>query len=497
MQYPITSLHFLEPAISQMNSSTSPIFDSDGEFDCGFGSAFRNGSNPKSAAPVRPRVRLSKVRKPLNGKVRGGLGEVGSDFNPFKQSVQGWGLNNGSDRDFSGNVEIENENDGFVFEANLGAGMKKLISENFGFVFGANGSDGGGGKDSNLDYSFGVARSGLESNWGSGKVKFNKSLNEPDCSDAGFVFGSSQRDSNLCSNSDRIEPTVFAGETIFGPNLHDSSSFHSERGESGKSFRQQVSGYFGKMNMEGETESRKMEPAAVNFNVNGRKSCVEDCVNDFFVFGATSGKGSFSNECEDGIKSSSGNFGVSVDNSCCEKVPSPLKNAPEGGPSQDWSNNGNVNDAVSYNSFNIEKSFQGHVKDDVGLNKTDACASLNLNSQVSNAIDLATVGIEKNNESCSTGNLDQLGTSSSDFKTPECDLSSFKAHLFTEVDEKLDIGLKSGLTKEKRVNKMRGKSKKSYLHKLWSKQQHVLKESNNNNNNKTQFPYVWGKGEVG
>ncbi|GMI63337.1 hypothetical protein HRI_000003000 [Hibiscus trionum] len=621
---------------SQMNSSIPSSFDSAGEFDCGFAS--RNGFNHKSVAPVRPRARLAKVRKPLNGKAKGGQGEVGSDFNPFKQSVQCsgrssatgnlssssfsdslnivnndnnnntlrfvFGINNGSDREFSGNVEVENgnkesfrasEDDGFVFEAKLRGGMKKSVSENFsnfGFVFGTNESDGGvksypgkgkssdcaasldgcmgkvkveivsqGGKDSNLDFSFGVAKGDLESNWGSGKGEFGKTLNEPDSSDVGFVFGSSQSDLNLSSNSDRIEPTVFSGESTFGPSLHDTSSFNTERGETGKNFGQPVSGDLGKMNMEGETESKKMEPAAVNFNVNGSERWVGDCANDFFVFGATSSKGSFSKECKDGIKSSSGKFGVSFDNDrsknaslnsdnvgsssgansiftlqhdlqklnigsyknvdggdtteasdtkvdsetifvfgSCEKVSSPLKKAPEGGPSEDRSNNGNVNGAVSYDTFNeynagisdtkpftfragickvfdTEKSFQGHVKDEVDLNETDACTSLNLNSQGNSAIDSVTVGIEKNIESCSTGNLDQSGISFSDFKTPEWDPSSFKANLFTEVDGKLGFGVKSGLAKEKRVKKTRGTSKKSYLHKLWSKQQHVLNES--------------------
>ncbi|KAK8713399.1 hypothetical protein V6N13_148617 [Hibiscus sabdariffa] len=622
---------FPQTSHSQMNPSISSSFDSAGEFDCGFAS--RNGFNHKSAAPVRPRPRLAKVRKPSNGKVKGSQGEVGSYFNPFKQSVQGsgrssasgnlssssfldslkvnndnnnntlrfvFGINNGSDRDFSGNVVIENANkepsreskdEGFVFEANLPGGMKKLVSESFG-NFGTNESDGGvqsnpgkgkssdhavsldgcmgkvkvetgyqGGEDSNLEFSFGVSKSDLESNWGSGKGEFGKTPNEPDFSDVGFVFGCSQSDLNLSSNSERIEPTIFDGESTLGPSLHDKSSFNPERGESGKNLGQPGSGDSEKMNMEGETESQKMEPAVVNFNVNGSESWVGGCANDFFVFGATSCKGSFSKECKDGTKSSSGNFGVSVDNDCskdaslnsnnvgsssgansifilqhdlqklniscyknvdsgdttegsdtkvdsetvfvfgsCEKVSSPLKKVPKGGPSEDRSNNDNVNGAVSYNSLNeddagisdakpftfragtskaydIEKSFQGHVKGNVDLNETDACASLNLNSQGNSAIDSVNVGIEKNIESFSTGNLDQSGTSFCDFETPEWDPSSFKANLFTEVDGKLEIGVKSGLAKEKKVKKMRGMSKKSHLHKLWSKQQHALNES--------------------
>ncbi|XWS59070.1 hypothetical protein CRYUN_Cryun08bG0090700 [Craigia yunnanensis] len=495
-----------------------------------------------------------------------------------------FGVDNGSDRKSSGNVEVENgneepfrefENVGFVFEANLHGGMDKLGSEKcekFGFVFGANGSDGGvksnqgkgesgdfavsfdgfggkmkvetdarGSKDSNLEFTFGSTKSDLASNLDSGKGEFGETFNELDFNDSGFVFGSSQSDLKSTSNYDKIEPTnvAWGSTSVFVASHLNSSSFNLERRESGKNVGPSVSADLGKMNKEGEIESR----TTVNFNSNGSKSWVGDCANGFFVFGATSGKGCFSNECKDGINSSSENFGVSVSNCRCKDVSENCNNIgssscansifimqhdlqklniscynnvagtettedsdTKSGPSEDKSNNGDVNGAVPYNSFNednvgisdskpftfqagihktsdIEKSFQGFVKDDVELNGTDACSSLNVNSQGNSVvIDAAAVGIQRNDESCSTGTLDQSEISFSDFKTPEWDPSSFKANLFPEVDRKLEFGIRSGLIKEKILKKMRGKSKKSCRPKHCSKQHHVPKESSSQEN---------------
>ncbi|KAK8632406.1 hypothetical protein V6N13_072798 [Hibiscus sabdariffa] len=75
-----------------MNPSISLSFDGAGEFNCGFAS--RNDFNHKSAALVWPRPRLTKVRKPSNGKVKGAQGRFV------------FGINNGSDRDFGGNVML-------------------------------------------------------------------------------------------------------------------------------------------------------------------------------------------------------------------------------------------------------------------------------------------------------------------------------------------------------------------------------------------------------
>ncbi|KAE8667536.1 hypothetical protein F3Y22_tig00112402pilonHSYRG00323 [Hibiscus syriacus] len=80
-----------------MNSATSSIFDSAGEFDC-----CRNGFNQKSAASVRPRV---------------GAGKAQVVENENKEPLR------------------ESEDVGFVFEANLRGDMKKLVSEKFGFAF--------------------------------------------------------------------------------------------------------------------------------------------------------------------------------------------------------------------------------------------------------------------------------------------------------------------------------------------------------------------------
>ncbi|XWS66304.1 hypothetical protein CRYUN_Cryun05aG0188100 [Craigia yunnanensis] len=630
---------------SHMNSSSSSSFSSSfgnaGEFDCGFGFSSWSGYHPKSAASVRPRPRLVKVRKQLNGKVRTGQSEIGSGFNPFNQSGQKsgpistsgnlsssgfldslnivnndnnynnsrfvFGVNNGSDRESSENVEVEKgneepfrefENVGFVFEANLRGGMEKLGSEKcgkFGFVFGDNGSDGAvksnpgkgessdfavrldgsrgkmkvqagaqGSKDSNLEFAFGLTKSDLASNLDSGKGDFCETLTEPDFSDAGFVLGSSQSDLKSTFKSDKIEPTnvVKRSSSVFGANHLTSSSFNLERRESGKNFGQSVSGDLEKMNMKAETESQKMESTTVNFNANGSESSIGDFTNGFFVFGATSSKGSFCNQCKDGVNSSSENSGVSASKVRCkdvsensnnigssfsansifilqhdlqklniscyknvagtdtnedsdtkansetifvfgssEKASSPSKKAPESGPSEDKSSNGNVNGAVSCNSCNkdnvgisgskpftfqagidktsdIEKSFQGHARDDLELNGTDACTSLNLNSQGNcHVIGAAAVGTERNDESCSSSTLYQSGISFNDFKTPKWDPSFFKENIVPEVDRKLEFGVKSGLIKEKRIKKMRGKSKKSYLYKHCSKQHHVPKES--------------------
>ncbi|XP_022744261.1 uncharacterized protein LOC111295144 isoform X2 [Durio zibethinus] len=603
--------HMNSSSSTSSSSSSAPIsstFGNGREFDCGFDFSSWSSKHPKSAASVRPRPRLVK-RKQLNGKVRTGQSEVGSGFNPFKQSGQEsgrinnsgnlsssgfldslnivnndninnnndnsnnlrfvFGANHGSDRESSGNVKVESGNEkpfrefekaDFVFETDLRCDMEKLGSEKcgkFGFVLGANGSDGGaklnpgkgescdfgvsldgsrgemkvesgaqGSKDSNLEFTSGLNKSDLASNLDSGKGDFCETLKKPDFNDAGFVFGSSRSDLKSTFDSNKIEPTNVVGgsSSMFGANHLNSFSFNLERRESGKNFGQSVSGELGKMNMKGESESQNME-STVNFNAYGSKSWIGDFANGFFVFGATSSKDSFPNECKDGINSSSENFGVSASNdwrkdasensinigssssansifkmehdlqklniSCDknvggtyttedsntkanletifvfgsnEKASSHLKKAPESGHSDN-------------------KSSNGHTKDDVELNGTDACSMLNLNSQGNcHVIDEASVGTERNNESCSTSTLDQSGISFGDLKIPEWDLSFFKANMFPEVDMKLEFGVKSGLIKEKMLKKMRGKSKKSYLHKHCSKQHHVPKESSSQEN---------------
>lgn len=627
---------------SHMDSSSS--FVNAGEFDCGFAFSSWTGYHPKSAASFRARPRLVKLRKPLNGKVKTGQSEAGTGFNPFKQSGQDsgristignlpssdfsdsvnivsndhnhknannsdnsnnsrfiFGVNNGSDREPSGNVEVENvngepfkefENTGFAFEANFRGSLEKLGSEKcgkFGFVFGANGSGGGvksdpgkgesrdfavsldgckgkmkvgtgaqGSKDSNLEFTFGSTTSDLDSNLGSGKGDFCATLKEPDFNDAGFVSGSSQSDLKSTFNSDNIEPSNVATRV-------NSSSFNLGRRESDKNMGQSVSGDLGKMNMKGETVSQNLESTRLNFNANGSKSCIGDFANGFFVFGATSSGGSFSDECKDGINSRNENFGVSACNDWCkdafehgsnigssssansiftlqndlqklnisyknvggsettedsdakvnsetifvfgssEKGSSPLNKAPESGHSEDKSNNVNVNGAVPCSSSNndnvgisgsklntfqaiidktsdIEKSFQGRVKDDIDLNGTHASSSHNINSQGNCYVtDATSFGTERNDESCSTSTPNQSGISFFNFKTPGWTPSFSKENIFPEVDRKLEFGMKSGVIKAKRLSKMRGKSKKS-LHKHCSEQHHVQKESSSQEN---------------
>ncbi|KAL1082545.1 hypothetical protein V6Z11_D09G140000 [Gossypium hirsutum] len=476
-----------------------------------------------------------------------------------------FGANSGSDRESSGHAEVKNRNEeplgkfenvGFVFGADLRGGMEKLGSEKceqFGFVFGANGSDGRvklnpekgessdsslsldgcegkikletglqGSNNSNLDFTFGSSKSNLASNLDLEKPDFGGTLKVPDFCAAGFVFGSSQSDLKPTFSSHKIEPTNVVGEpsSTFGASNLNSSSFILER-RSGENLGQPICSDFGKMNMEGETRSQKMEPSAVNFNANGSETWTGNGANSFFVFGATSYKSS-SNECKDGINSSSEKFGVSARNV-------QYKDAFESGNcfgSSSWANSvfileldleklnissskniggtnstkdsdteanpeatflfGNVNGAASCNKNNagidktsdIGNSFQGHVKDDLELNGTDAWSSLNLNSQVNTGvINAASVGTERNDENCSIGTLDQSEISSSDFRTPKWNPSSFKENLFPEVDRKLEFGEKISLTKEKRSKKMRGKSRKSSLHKHWSEQYNVPQES--------------------
>nr|KJB35956.1 hypothetical protein B456_006G135000 [Gossypium raimondii] len=449
-----------------------------------------------------------------------------------------FGANNGSDRESSGHAEVENRNEeplgkfenvGFVFGADLRGGMEKLGSEKceqFGFVFGANGSDGRvklnpekgessdsslsldgcegkikletglqGSNNSNLDFTFGSSKSNLASNLDLEKPDFGETLKVPDFCAAGFVFGSSQSDLKPIFSSHKIEPTNVVGEpsSTFGASNLNSSSFILER-RSGENLGQPICSDFGKMNMEGETRSQKMEPSAVNFNANGIETWTGNGANSFFVFGATSYKSS-SNECKDGINSSSEKFGVSARNV-------QHKDAFESGNcfgSSSWANSvfilehdleklnissskniGGTNSTKdSDTEANPEATFLfGHVKDDLELNGTDAWSSLNLNSQVNTGvINAASVGTERNDENCSIGTLDQSEISSSDFRTPKWNPSSFKENLFPEVDRKLEFGVKVSLTKEKRSKKMRGKSRKSSLHKHWSQQYNVPQES--------------------
>ncbi|KAB2013058.1 hypothetical protein ES319_D09G132000v1 [Gossypium barbadense] len=505
------------------------------------------------------------------------MNRVNDDNSNNNNSSFVFGANNGSDRESSGHAEVENRNEeplgkfenvGFVFGADLRGGMEKLGSEKyeqFGFVFGANGSDGRvklnpekgessdsslsldgcegkikletglqGSNNSNLDFTFGSSKSNLASNLDLEKPDFGGTLKVPDFCAAGFVFGSSQSDLKPTFSSHKIEPTNVVGEpsSTFGASNLNSSSFILER-RSGENLGQPICSDFGKMNMEGETRSQKMEPSAVNFNANGSETWTGNGANSFFVFGATSYKSS-SNECKDGINSSSEKFGVSARNV-------QYKDAFESGNcfgSSSWANSvfileldleklnissskniggtnstkdsdteanpeatflfGNVNGAASCNKNNvgisdsepftfqagidktsdIGNSFQGHVKDDLELNGTDAWSSLNLNSQVNTGvINAASVGTERNDENCSIGTLDQSEISSSDFRTPKWNPSSFKENLFPEVDRKLEFGVKISLTKEKRSKKMRGKSRKSSLHKHWSEQYNVPQES--------------------
>ncbi|XVF75738.1 hypothetical protein PTKIN_Ptkin13bG0211100 [Pterospermum kingtungense] len=635
---PVNSTAFPQTDHSNMNSSSfSPSFGNAGEFDCGFGFSSWSGYHPKSTASVRARPRLVKLRKPLNGKVRTWQSDVGTGFNPFKQSGQdsGWisttgnlsssgfsdsvnivsndnNCNNANNSDNSensrfifgvnngGNVEVENgnkepikefENRGFAFEPNLRGSMEKLGSEKcgkFGFVFGANGSGGGvksnlgkeessdfavsldgcngklkvetgaqDSKDSNLEFTFGSTTCDLGSNFDLGKEDFSATLTEPYFSDAGFVFGSSQSNLKSTSNSGNIEPTNVAS-------CMNSSPVNLERRESDKNTGRSISGDLGMMNMKGETESQKLESTRLTFNANGSESCIGDFANGFFVFGATSCEGSFSDECKDGTNAKNENFGVSDCNGQCKDVSehsnnigssssaksmftlqndlqkvniscdknvggsytaedsdtkvtsettfvfgssvrgsSPLKKAPVGGPSEDKPSNVNANGAVSWNSSNndnvgisgskpntfqagIDKSFQGHGKDDVELNGTDASSSFNLNSQGNcHVTDAASFGTERNDQSCSASTLDQSGFSFFDFKTPGWRPSFSKENRFPEVDRKFEFGVKSGAVKAKRLNKMKGKSKKS-SHKHCSKEHHVQKESSSQENQDSQ-----------
>ncbi|XVF07173.1 hypothetical protein REPUB_Repub06bG0115500 [Reevesia pubescens] len=460
-----------------MNSASSSSFSSSfgdaPEFDCGFGFSSWSSSKPKSAASARPRPRLVKVRKQLNGKVRTGQSEVGSGYNPFKQS----------------------------------------------------------GKDLGRVSTIGnLSSSG-----------FWKSLN--------IVNTDNNNNNNSENNNNNLR-------FIFGVNsVSDRESSGNVEVENGNEEPFQEFG------------SQKMESTTVTLKSNGSESWIGCSANGFFVFGASSTKGSFSNECKDGINSSSDNFRVSAGNGQCkdvfensnnigssscansililhhdlqklnisshknvggtkttegsdtkansetifvfgssDKASIPSKKSLESCPSDGKFNHGNVSVAASSNSFNEEnvgisgsnsftfqagidktsdivKSFQGHVKDDMELNQTDAWSSLNLNSQGNTGvIDTVPVGIERNDENCSTSTLDQLGISFSDFKTPEWDPSYFKENIFPEVDWKLEFGVKNGLIKEKRLKKIRGKSKKSYLHKHCSKQHHVPKESSSQEN---------------
>ncbi|PPD67831.1 hypothetical protein GOBAR_DD35289 [Gossypium barbadense] len=320
-----------------------------GEFDCGFGFDSSSGFHSKSAARLRPR--LLKVRKQFNGKVKTGECEVESGFNPFKQSGQGsrpvgtignpsssesmnrvnddnsnnnnssfvFGANNGSDRESSGHAEVENRN-----EEPLGNdGRVKLNPEKGESSDSSLSLDGCEGKikletglqgsnNSNLDFTFGSSKSNLASNLDLEKPDFGGTLKVPDFCAAGFVFGSSQSDLKPTFSSHKIEPTNVVGEpsSTFGASNLNSSSFILER-RSGENLGQPICSDFGKMNMEGETRSQKMEPSAVNFNANGSETWTGNGANSFFVFGATSYKSS-SNECKDGINSSSEKFGFSL-----------------------------------------------------------------------------------------------------------------------------------------------------------------------------------------
>ncbi|KAB1669470.1 hypothetical protein ES319_1Z041000v1 [Gossypium barbadense] len=454
-----------------------------------------------------------------------------------------FGANNGSDRESSGHAEVENRNEeplgkfetvDFVFGADLRGGMEKLGSEKceqFGFLNPEKGEssdssvslDGCEGKikletglqgsnNSNLDFTFGSSKSNLASNLDLEKPDFGETLKVPDFCAAGFVFGSSQSDLKPTFSSHKIEPTNVVGgsSSTFGASNLNSSSFILER-RSGENLGQPICSDFGKMNVEGETRSQKMEPSAVNFNANGSESWIGNSANSFFVFGATSYKSS-SNECKDGINSSSEKFVFILEHDLDKLNISSSKNIGGTNSTRDSDTeanpeaiclSGNVNGAASCNKNNvgisdsepftfkagidktsdIGNSFQGHVKDDLELNGTDAWSSLNLNSQVNTGvINAALVGTERNDENCSIGTLDQSEISSSDFRTPKWNPSSFKENLFPEVDRKLEFGVKSSLTKEKRSKKMRGKSRKSSLHKHWSQQYNVPQESSSQEN---------------
>ncbi|OMO54363.1 Tetratricopeptide TPR-1 [Corchorus olitorius] len=553
---------------SSSSSSFSSSLGNAGDFDCGFGFASWSGYHPKSAS-ARPRPRFFKVRKQLNGKVRTAQTEAVSDFNPFRQSAQDSGrVSSGGNLPSSGSMESLNranndtvynntsQNFSFVF-----GGYNNYVRESSGNVEVQNGNQEPLRKSANENVDFeGNMRGGMEK---LSSEKYGKFA---------FVFGANGSDAGLKPNLVKGDSNNFGAtlSSMFGASQLNSSSEFNFRSESGEG--QSVSGDPGKVNMEGLTESRKMEYSRDNFNANKSKTWNGNCDDGFFVFGASS-KGSSSEECKDGINSSCENFGASASNgwskdvsdnnnnigssssansifilqddlkkldiSSCdttedsdkkvnsetvfvfgssEKASSPLKKPPENGPSasaertfDDSFNEVHVNGAVSCNSCNednvgiscsnpftfqeaidktsdIEKPFRGHVKDDAELNGTNAWSSLNLHSKGNSGAleETSEVGVEKNEESCSTSTSDQPGISFSDFKTPQWDCSSFKANLFPEGKKKMEFGVKSSLIKEKMLKKMKGKSKKLSLHKHCSKQHHVPKQSSSQENQDSQ-----------
>ncbi|OMO51123.1 Tetratricopeptide TPR-1 [Corchorus capsularis] len=430
-------------------------------------------------------------------------------------------------RDSSGNVEVQNgnqeplrksANENVDFEGNMRGGMEKLSSEKYGkfaFVFGANGSDAGlksnlvkgdsndfgatlnecggemkvetgrqGSKDSTLEFAFGATKRELTTKLDSengeySRDNFNANKSKTwngNCDDGFFVFGASSKG----SSSEECKYGINSSCENFG--VSASNGWSKDVSDNNKNIGSSSSA---NSIFILQDDLKKLDISSCDTTEDSDKKVNSETV---FVFGSS------------------------------EKASSPLKKPPENGPSaaaertfDDSFNEVHVNGAVSCNSCNednvgiscsnpftfqeaidktsdIEKPFQGHVKDGAELNGTNAWSSLNLHSKGNSGAleETSEVGAERNEESCSTSTSDRPAISFSDFKTTHWDCSSFKANLFPEGKKKMEFGVKSSLIKEKMLKKMKGKSRKSSLHKHCSKQHHVPKQRSSQENQDSQ-----------
>lgn len=136
-------------------------------------------------------------------------------------------------------------------------------------------------------------------------------------------------------------------------------------------------------------------------------------------------------------------------------------------------------------SSNLGQFFQG-VEKDVRQNRAAVPSvsshglSLQENSSISGAA--STDGIGKNNENISTSTPEVSGVPFTNFNTPQWDPNSFKASLFVAMSRKLEFTGRGPLPKDRKLKKMKGKSKQSARDKQRLQKDNVVKEEDSQEN---------------
>ncbi|XP_050227198.1 uncharacterized protein LOC126676908 [Mercurialis annua] len=220
-----------------------PIFGNPSEFNA-------NDAPTGTRTGPRPRPRMVKLRKQLNGRSRGVSGEFGSEFNPFKLGVQSCSVDS----------DYKNSENGFVAE-------NFKLKNDAGFVFGATSSSSSSGKSSGSVLNF----TGNE-NLDSGKRVFDlnvEALSNVESENLGFVFEDEKKKENVKKNEGasglEVESEkLYSAGSVFGAKERDSSEKSEDcRLDSGFHFT-------GEVNLDAEVKHGKDYFAGFEFRADKR-----------------------------------------------------------------------------------------------------------------------------------------------------------------------------------------------------------------------------------